>query len=32
VAWLPATAPLVLIVDDSLFKRSGRKVFGTAWH
>jgi hypothetical protein len=32
VAWLPAAAPLVLIVDDSLFKRSGRKVFGTAWH
>jgi hypothetical protein len=33
VAWLlPATAPLALIVDDSLFKRSGRKVFGTAWH
>jgi hypothetical protein len=32
VAWLPATAPLALIVDDSLFKRSGPKVFGTAWH
>jgi hypothetical protein len=25
-------APLRLVVDDSLFRRSGRKVFGAAWH
>jgi hypothetical protein len=24
--------PIRLVVDDSLFKRSGRKVFGAAWH
>jgi hypothetical protein len=24
--------PLVLVVDDTLLKRSGRKVFGCAWH
>jgi SRSO17 transposase len=33
VAGLLATdAPLCLVVDDSLFRRSGRKVFGAAWH
>jgi len=25
-------APILLAVDDSLFKRAGRKVFGAAWH
>jgi DDE superfamily endonuclease len=25
-------APLCLVVDDTLFRRSGRKVFGAAWH
>jgi len=29
---LAPDAPLPLAVDDSLFKRTGRKVFGTAWH
>jgi hypothetical protein len=28
---LPADAPLVVPVDDSLFKRRGRKIFGCAW-
>ena len=28
---LPAGAALVVAVDDTLFKRSGRKVFGAAW-
>ncbi|TDT98208.1 DDE superfamily endonuclease [Streptomyces sp. 846.5] len=28
---LPTSAPLVVAVDDTLFKRSGRKVFGAAW-
>ncbi|MGW7006921.1 transposase [Streptomyces sp. NPDC054933] len=28
---LPDSAPLVVTVDDTLFKRSGRKVFGAAW-
>jgi hypothetical protein len=28
---LPDGAPLVVAVDDTLFKRSGRKVFGAAW-
>lgn len=33
MAWLlPAREPLPLVIDDSLFKRSGRKVFGAAWH
>jgi len=33
VAWLlPADSPIAVVVDDTLFKRSGRKVFGTAWH
>jgi hypothetical protein len=33
VGWLgdPA-APICLVVDDSLFKRTGRKIFGAAWH
>ena len=30
--FLPAGAPLVLAVDDSLFPRSGRKVFGAHLH
>jgi SRSO17 transposase len=25
-------APLVVVVDDTLFRRSGRKVWGAAWH
>ena len=29
---LPAGLPLTVAVDDTLFKRSGKKVFGTAWH
>jgi len=29
---LPAGAPLTIAVDDTLFKRSGKKVFGAAWH
>jgi SRSO17 transposase len=29
---VPAGAPLLVAVDDSLFKRSGRKVFGAGWH
>ena len=29
---LPAGAPLTVAVDDTLFKRSGKKVFGVAWH
>jgi hypothetical protein len=29
---LPAGAPLTIAVDDTLFKRSGKKVFGVAWH
>jgi hypothetical protein len=29
---LAPDAPLPLAVDDSLFRRTGRKVFGTAWH
>ena len=28
---LPDAAPLQVAVDDTLFKRSGRKVFGAAW-
>ena len=28
---LPPDAPLVLAVDDTLFKRRGKKVFGAAW-
>ena len=29
---LPAGAAVTLAVDDTLFKRSGKKVFGVAWH
>lgn len=29
---LPAGAPLVVAVDDTLFRRRGRKVFGAGWH
>jgi hypothetical protein len=29
---LPTEAAIVVVVDDTLFKHSGRKVFGTAWH
>jgi SRSO17 transposase len=29
---LPAGAPITVTVDDTLFKRSGKKVFGVAWH
>src|SRR6476469_8646074 len=28
---LPAGSPLTVAVDDTLFKRSGKKVFGVAW-
>jgi hypothetical protein len=28
---VPAGEPLVVAVDDSVFRRSGRKVFGAAW-
>jgi DDE superfamily endonuclease len=31
-ALVPADAPILLAVDDSLFKRRGRKIFGAAWH
>jgi hypothetical protein len=30
VAWLDPAAPVCLVVDDSLFKRTGRKIFGSA--
>jgi hypothetical protein len=29
---LPTESPLTIAVDDTLFKRSGKKVFGVAWH
>jgi hypothetical protein len=29
---LPAESPITVAVDDTLFKRSGKKVFGVAWH
>ncbi|MEU1630819.1 transposase [Streptomyces sp. NPDC020096] len=29
---LPAGSPITMVVDDTLFKRSGKKVFGAAWH
>src|ERR687890_1869933 len=29
---LPAGAALMVAVDDTLFKRSGKRVFGVAWH
>jgi DDE superfamily endonuclease len=28
---VPAGAPVLVAVDDSLFRRSGRRVYGTAW-
>jgi DDE superfamily endonuclease len=29
---LPAGSAITIAVDDTLFKRSGKKVFGAAWH
>src|SRR6478672_3797964 len=29
---LPADSALTIAVDDTLFKRFGKKVFGVAWH
>jgi hypothetical protein len=29
---LPAGSPLTVAVDDTLFKRSAKQVFGVAWH
>jgi len=29
---LPPGAALTIAIDDTLFKRSGKKVFGAAWH
>ncbi|MBO3752527.1 transposase [Streptosporangiaceae bacterium NEAU-GS5] len=29
---LPPGAAITVVVDDTLFKRSGKKVFGAAWH
>jgi hypothetical protein len=29
---VPAGAPVRLVADDTLMRRSGRKVFGTGWH
>jgi hypothetical protein len=29
---VPAGAPVVLAVDDTLWRRAGRKIHGTAWH
>jgi hypothetical protein len=29
---LPPGSPITAVVDDTLFKRCGRKVFGVAWH
>jgi hypothetical protein len=29
---VPAGAPVRLVCDDTLFRRSGRKVFGAGWH
>jgi DDE superfamily endonuclease len=29
---VPAGAPVRLVVDDTLMRRSGRKIFGTGWH
>jgi hypothetical protein len=32
IGLLPAGAPIIVVIDDTLFKRSGKKVFGAAWH
>jgi hypothetical protein len=32
VCLLPAGSPITVVVDDTLFKRSGKKVFGAEWH
>jgi hypothetical protein len=32
VRLLPADAPLLVAVDDTLLRRSGRKLHGAAWH
>jgi hypothetical protein len=29
---VPADAPVRLVADDTLFRRSGRKIYGAAWH
>jgi hypothetical protein len=29
---VPAETPLLIAIDDTLLKRSGRRVWGTAWH
>jgi DDE superfamily endonuclease len=29
---VPAGAPVVLATDDTLWRRTGRKLYGTAWH
>jgi DDE superfamily endonuclease len=29
---VPADAPVRLVVDDTLMRRAGRKIFGAAWH
>ena len=29
---LPADSAVTIAIDDTLFKRSGKKVFGVAWH
>jgi hypothetical protein len=31
-ALVPDGAPVRLVVDDTLMRRAGRKVFGAAWH
>jgi hypothetical protein len=32
VGLLPAGAPIIVVIDETLFKRSGKKVVGAAWH
>src|SRR4051794_24691059 len=32
VRLLPADSAVTIAIDDTLFKRSGKKVFGVAWH
>jgi DDE superfamily endonuclease len=32
VTLLPADAPLLVVVDDTLLRRTGRKLHGAAWH